>query len=116
PGVAGTPGTDDVMADLVAEYERLEAILAELTDEQWAAPSGAPGWSVADVVAHLALTEEAVSETLARADSTWNERERSVDEAVADQVRTAGLSGPAAFARWHAARHASVDALARADP
>jgi uncharacterized protein (TIGR03084 family) len=71
---------------------------------------------VADVVAHLALTEEAVSDTLGRPDSTWNERERSVDDAVADEVRTAGLSGRAAFTRWHAARLASVDALARADP
>ena len=32
---------DDVLADLVDEYDRLEAILSMLTTEQWAAPSAA---------------------------------------------------------------------------
>ena len=44
---------DDVLADLVAEYERLEAILSALTDDQWASPSAAAGWSIGDVVSHL---------------------------------------------------------------
>jgi uncharacterized protein (TIGR03084 family) len=107
---------DDVLGDLVTEYERLGAIFSALSDDQWRSPSGAPGWSIGDVVAHLALTEEAVIDTLGRPDGGWNERERSVDEAVAEEVRVEGLSGRAALARWQSARHRSVAALARADP
>ena len=49
----------DIFADLVAEQDRLEAILDSLDDETWNAPSGALGWTVADVVLHLAQTDEA---------------------------------------------------------
>ena len=75
----GTPtAIDDVLADLVDEYERLEAILATFTAELWTTPSGAPGWSVGDVVLHLALTEEGVADTLTRPDTGWTERDRLV--------------------------------------
>ena len=49
-----------IFDDLVAEQERLETILDALDDAAWASPSGAEGWSIADVVLHLAQTEEAV--------------------------------------------------------
>jgi uncharacterized protein (TIGR03084 family) len=107
---------DDVLADLVEEYERLEAILSTLTDEQWASPSGAAGWSVGDVVLHLALTEEGVVSTLSQREAVWTERDHPLDEEMDAQVRAAGLSGPASFERWRAARRASVVALAEADP
>lgn len=58
----------DTAADLAAEQEALEAVLAGLTDEQWATPTPSPGWTVADQVGHLtyfdgaavtAMTDEA---------------------------------------------------------
>ncbi|NUR82581.1 MAG: maleylpyruvate isomerase family mycothiol-dependent enzyme, partial [Nonomuraea sp.] len=48
----------DVFDDLRDEYEQLDAVLTALAPEQWAAPSAAAGWSVGDVVLHLAQTEE----------------------------------------------------------
>jgi uncharacterized protein (TIGR03084 family) len=57
-----------VAADLAAEHEALDAVLAGLTDGQWATPTPSPGWTVADQVGHLtyfdgaaltALTDEA---------------------------------------------------------
>lgn len=57
-----------VAADLAAEHEALDAVLGELTDEQWAQPTPSAGWTVADQVGHLtyfdgaavlALTDEA---------------------------------------------------------
>ena len=107
---------DDVLADLVDEYDRLEAILSMLTTEQWTAPSAAPGWSIGDVVLHLAQTEESVIDTLGRPDAGWTERDRPLDDVIDDQVRDARVSGAAAFERWCAARRASVVALAQADP
>ena len=55
----------EVFADLEAEDERLEAILAALGEDEWAASSAAPGWKVVDVVLHLAQTDEAVVQTTA---------------------------------------------------
>src|SRR3954470_2048645 len=50
----------DVIHDLEAELQRIEALLASLDHEQWLTESAAAGWTVADVVLHLAQSEEAV--------------------------------------------------------
>jgi uncharacterized protein (TIGR03084 family) len=47
-----------VLADLEAEGDRLERLVADLDDEGWRAPTPAPGWDVATQVAHLAWTDE----------------------------------------------------------
>ena len=107
---------DDVLGDLVAEFDRLESVLSVLDDAQWASPSGAPGWTVTDVVVHLAQTEEGVAATLANPEAVWTTRDGLLDDAVAARVRVEAAPPSAVFARWRAARRASVDALARADP
>ncbi|MFD1824720.1 maleylpyruvate isomerase family mycothiol-dependent enzyme [Mumia zhuanghuii] len=43
--------------------ERTLALLANLPAEAWAAPTGCPGWTVRDVVAHLAALESELSHT-----------------------------------------------------
>jgi uncharacterized protein (TIGR03084 family) len=45
----------DVIADLTAEGEEIEAILAGLADDAWGQPTPAPGWTVAHQIAHLAF-------------------------------------------------------------
>ena len=50
----------EIFDDLVAEEDRLDAILSELDDEEWDSPSGAVGWTITDVVLHLAQTNEVV--------------------------------------------------------
>ena len=45
---------DDPSIPVVRQRERLAAALAELSDAEWTAPSRCDGWSVQDVVAHLA--------------------------------------------------------------
>ena len=49
-----------VFDDLAAEQDRLAGILSGLDEAQWLSPSGAAGWTVADVVLHLAQSEESV--------------------------------------------------------
>jgi len=49
-----------VFDDLAAEQDRLEGILGGLGEAQWLSPSDADGWTVADVVLHLAQSEESV--------------------------------------------------------
>lgn len=48
---------DDVLAGLFASWDSIADLLAGLTDEQWQAASPLPGWTVHDVVAHVAGTE-----------------------------------------------------------
>ncbi|MEX2538274.1 MAG: maleylpyruvate isomerase family mycothiol-dependent enzyme [Actinomycetota bacterium] len=52
--------TPDVFDAVEQEYDALEAMLESLDDKAWATPSLCPGWSVADVVLHLAQSEETV--------------------------------------------------------
>ena len=40
-------------ADLLAEQDALDAVVADLTAEQWAAPTPSPRWTIADQIAHL---------------------------------------------------------------
>jgi hypothetical protein len=61
-GLAGdsTVQTGDVFDDLAAEQDAVEAVLAGLDQDAWCHASGAAGWTVADVVLHLAQAEEYV--------------------------------------------------------
>lgn len=43
----------EIAADLRVEQEDLDAVVATLSDEQWAMPTPSPGWTVADQIAHL---------------------------------------------------------------
>ena len=49
--IAGAP--DDQRAPVTRQRRRLEAALADLGTDDWAAPSRCDGWSVQDVIAHL---------------------------------------------------------------
>ncbi|WP_055601795.1 TIGR03084 family metal-binding protein [Streptomyces aureus] len=48
-----------VLDDLREESEALDVLVGELSEEQWAAPTPAPGWTVAHQIAHLAWTDRA---------------------------------------------------------
>ncbi|HYN33162.1 MAG TPA: DinB family protein [Ilumatobacteraceae bacterium] len=107
---------DDVLNDLVAEYDCLDAVLSLLSDDQWSAPSGAPGWTVRDVVVHLAQTEEGVAVSLAAPVAGWTTREGTLDEAVDARVHADETPASEVLDRWRSARRSSVAALAIADP
>jgi uncharacterized protein (TIGR03084 family) len=48
----------EIVAALAEQQDELAGLLADLDDEAWARPSACEGWSVADVVLHLAQTNE----------------------------------------------------------
>jgi uncharacterized protein (TIGR03084 family) len=108
-----------IFEDLAAEQERVERILAGLGAGQWLAESGCAGWTVADVVLHLAQSEEAVEATAAHghlraglAAVTGNTVEERADAAV----RMERAAPAEVFARWRRARRAALAALRTADP
>jgi len=49
---------EQIVAALAEQQEELAALLAGLDEPGWAQPSACEGWSVADVVLHLAQTNE----------------------------------------------------------
>jgi uncharacterized protein (TIGR03084 family) len=106
-----------IFDDLVAEQDRIEMILTDLDDDAWLSPSGAAGWTIADVVLHLAQTEEAVAATATgvNAPGTWQEGE-SVDAQAERMVQAQRASPAVVFERWRFARRAAVAALRAADP
>ena len=110
----------EIFADLIAEQDRLEAILDALDDNEWDAPSAAAGWTVCDVVLHLAQTEEAVVASAATASSdargAFDRNAATLDEAMDQLVRAERAAPDVVFARWRTARRAAVDALQHADP
>ena len=107
---------DELLTDLEAEYRRLDEILSGLTVAEWASPSGAPGWSISDVVVHLAFSEEGVARTIAAASPSWTDWDGALDDAMDAIVQENRAEPEAVLARWRAATTASVAALAEADP
>ena len=49
---------DAIVAALAEQHAELAGLLAELDDDDWKRPSPCEGWTVADVVLHLAQTDE----------------------------------------------------------
>jgi len=108
----------DVIEDLAAEQDHIEALLGKLSPADWLTPSAAAGWTIADVVLHLAQTEEGVAATLGAGSPpvSWADYGSTVDDAMDAMVREQRAEPAAVFERWRAARRASVAALRAADP
>ncbi|MDY6999694.1 MAG: maleylpyruvate isomerase family mycothiol-dependent enzyme [Actinomycetota bacterium] len=47
----------EILAGLFAVWDDLAALLGDLPDDRWQAPTALPGWSVQDVVSHMIGTE-----------------------------------------------------------
>ncbi|NES31326.1 TIGR03084 family protein [Micromonospora terminaliae] len=105
-----------LLADLAAESEQLDALVAPLPPEDWARPTPAPGWSIAHQIAHLAWTDHvahlAATDTAAFFASVTSAPDPS---RLVDDGAEAFLALPAALlARWRAGRAALAAALAAA--
>ena len=109
------PVLESVLADLAAEGDRLDALVAGLDEAGWRTPTPAAGWDVATQVAHLAWTDEA-SVAAATDKAAWD---ALVLEAIADPegaIDAAALRGGRAqpaelLARWRSSRAALATAL-----
>jgi|SRR5215472_931711 len=109
----------DVFGDLAAEQDQLEAVLFGLLPADWEQPSAAPGWTICDVVLHLAQTEELVVASAAgdRPGFAPEPGGPSLDE-LADQAVAADRDIPPdqVFSRWRAARRSAVKTLRECPP
>ncbi|MFI9386475.1 TIGR03084 family metal-binding protein [Kutzneria sp. NPDC052558] len=103
-------------ADLVAESESADGLVADLDADGWATPTPAPGWTIAHQVAHLAWTdrqallaatdEEAFADTVKQAAANPT---GFVDEAAEQWSRRAPAE---LLAQWRQGRTELAQALA----
>jgi uncharacterized protein (TIGR03084 family) len=106
---------DDVLADLAAEGDQLDDLVAPLDAESWRLPTPAAGWDVAHQVAHLAWTDE----TAVAAATDKDEWDARVVAAMADPdgfvdaqaAAGAALPGDELLRRWRLARQGLVETL-----
>jgi uncharacterized protein (TIGR03084 family) len=114
---------EDPVAALEAQQHELAAVVAEAGEADLLRPSRCPGWTVADVLLHLAQTNEMA---VASVEGRLGEH---VDEVAARIPQVGGIDawagafvdlerGDAVGARdrWRASAAAQVDAFAATDP
>ena len=116
----------EIFDDLVAEQSRLDEILAALDDDAWSRPSAADGWTITDVVLHLAQTNEVVVGVAAGKDASTafggdaDDRARAdaltLDEVMELKVRAERAPAADVFARWRSSCRDAIAALRAADP
>jgi enediyne biosynthesis protein E11 len=114
---------DEVLADLGAEGDDLDAIVAGLTDQQWLTPTPAPRWQIAHQIAHLAsidamtvlaATDPAAFEAHRMATgASFENSDEFIEAGVAEQLAGTPMD---VLARWRNQRAAAHDALAAVPP
>jgi uncharacterized protein (TIGR03084 family) len=106
---------EPVLADLAAEGDALDALVADLDEAGWATPTPAEGWTIAHQVGHLAWTDDA--SVLAATDAAGFQAElekalASIDTFVDDSAAERAKTPPAELlSTWRAGRTALGDAL-----
>jgi uncharacterized protein (TIGR03084 family) len=106
---------DQVLADLTAEGDELDATVALLDEDAWRTPVPAEGWDIATTIVHLAWTDEcaiAAGTDKAAWDALVLEAIGNPDGFV-DEEAFAGAKAPAdeILARWRSSRPALVQML-----
>ncbi|MBQ0897020.1 maleylpyruvate isomerase family mycothiol-dependent enzyme [Micromonospora sp. U56] len=102
-----------LLADLAAESEQLDALVAPLPPQAWARPTQAPGWTVGHQIAHLAWTDEMARLAATDVDAFYASVTSAPDVSrLVDDGAEQFLAPPAELlARWRAGRAALIDAL-----
>lgn len=109
-----------LLADLAAEQDSLEAVVAPLDDQQLRAPTPAEGWDIADTISHLAGFDEAATLALTNPDAFLADLERLIatgeDPVVGYTARGRGMAPGEVVSWWQAGRQALLAAAAVIDP
>ena len=106
---------DQVLDDLAAEGDRLDALVAGRPARDWRRPTPSPGWDVASQIAHLAWTDEA-AHAAATDKSRWDalvvEAMADPEHAVDRAALTGGVAAPSVILeRWRIARSRLAETL-----
>jgi uncharacterized protein (TIGR03084 family) len=110
-----TTTLEAVLADLAVVGDRLDALVTDLSEDQWRTTTPADGWDVMHQIVHLAWTDE-VAVLAATDKARWDEVVLAAMDDPSEFVDTetaAGATAPghAVLDRWRTARPALADAL-----
>jgi len=116
--VTDTDTLAPMLADLAAEHDSLDAVVAALDADAWDTATPAEGWAVRHQISHLTYFDEQAA--LAAVDPTAFEQNRDVlfaDPASFDTSGTnAALDPTALLESWRAGRQTLLDAFTGRDP
>ena len=110
----------DVIADLTAEAESIDELLIGAADTDYAQPSPAPGWTVADQVAHLTFIFRLAGlaagqpEVFEQVTSAAGDDFEGAVNAALQEFR--GDSPETLLAKWKDTRDGAIKALAEVPP
>ena len=105
----------EILSDLVAEQQALDQFLLRINERQWVLPTSAPGWSIKDVVSHLAYAERFAAQVLADgAPVVAAVKTKDIDEWTAQGVKEGReMRYQQVIEWWRNSRADVVDALSR---
>jgi uncharacterized protein (TIGR03084 family) len=107
----------NVVTDLEAEHEALDAVVADLDDAGWRQSTASPRWTVAHQIAHLSYFDRAAATAITDPELFAQQRDELFasaaggDEAVDELTLEPGCSqpGPELLAHWREGRTQLVD-------
>lgn len=115
-----SPDLDSILADLQAEHDDLDRIVAPLAPEQWETPTPAEGWAVRDQIGHLAYFDREAARALGDPEgftAGLAEILEDPDGWMARTVEEGRALEPAALLRlWRDRRAALLEAARGVDP
>jgi uncharacterized protein (TIGR03084 family) len=104
-----------MVADLRAESDDLDALVAPLAAERWAAPTPSPGWTVAHQIGHLLWTDRvaliSVTDEAGFAEVLAGAMQDPVGFVDAGAEELAATAPPELLSDWRATRQRLHDAL-----
>jgi uncharacterized protein (TIGR03084 family) len=112
---------DEVVGALREQLDELASLVSGLDAEEWLAPSACPGWSVRDVLLHLAQTNDVA---IASVEGRWDEvtamwagvEATDVDAAAGAAVAGSDLSPAEVHTWWTRSAAAMLRAFETCDP
>ncbi|MER6910170.1 TIGR03084 family metal-binding protein [Streptomyces sp. NPDC000594] len=109
-----------VLKDLTTAVDETDRLVADLTDEQWARETPAPGWTITQQVAHLSFIFRLAGTAAADPDgfrAMTAEAAKDFNGAVNAALNAYPLADPrAVLDRWRSERADCVEALAAVPP
>jgi uncharacterized protein (TIGR03084 family) len=106
----------DIVADLTAEAGSIDDLVTGIAEADWARPSPAPGWTVADQIAHLTFIFR-LAGTAASDPDTFTEMTKAAADDFEGAVNAAlgefrGDPPEVVLGKWQATRDGAIKALA----
>ena len=96
---------EEICNDLELEHDALDAIVADLTEEQWQGVTAAEGWDIKDTIVHLIQADMAAHLAVVDADRFQEAKAAIAAGSALDYFGTsAGKSGAEVLSWWRAER------------